>query len=175
MTTNNHTEITENAPVNAGIFNSPMGEIDAAIGDLSSLTTSEKGSLVDAINELISNKTDQYLESNRHLDLDGTNVTVLVSDTYLQIDSISMITHLYLPAISAFGVGRELKIMLTSESLVDPYSILIHPYILDGDKVVGNYQLFPSTAGVIIFRTVASYPGKSGACWVRTTYGAAIA
>ena len=174
MSTNNHTQITDTAPVNASTFNGPMGEIDAAIGDLSSLTTTEKGSLVGAINELISSKTTSYINSNRHLDLDGTDVTIQNSDTYLQIDSITADTEVYLPTISEFGIGRELKIMLTSASLVDPYFIILRPDSVAGDGLIGGNTLLPLTAGVIIFRTVASYPGSGAAFWVRRRVGAAL-
>lgn len=38
MATNNHTPVTTNAPANASVVNSPLGQLDAAIGDRSSFT-----------------------------------------------------------------------------------------------------------------------------------------
>lgn len=52
MTTYNHSPISTGAAANASTFNSPMGELDAAIGNLENLTTSAKGSAVVAVNEL---------------------------------------------------------------------------------------------------------------------------
>lgn len=161
MSTDNHTLITDNAPVNASTFNSPMGELDAAIGDLSSLTSAEKGSLVGAINEML------YGRSNRHIDLDGADVSVLISDAYLQIESMMTQTNLYLPAISDFGVGRMLKLYLTEAY---PYST---PPLISliansgaGDEII-NGSIQYGFKGCLAFRTVASYPGKPGACWLR--------
>jgi len=52
MTTNNHTAITTGAAANAATINSPLGELDAAIGNLATLTTTAKTSAVAAINEV---------------------------------------------------------------------------------------------------------------------------
>lgn len=78
MTTNNHTPISTGAVANAATFNSPMGELDSAMGDVGNLTTTaatltgavnecdgdignlaslhteEKGSIVAVLNELVS-------------------------------------------------------------------------------------------------------------------------
>ena len=172
MATDNHTLIGDYAPVNASTFNSPIGELDAAIGDLSSLTSAEKGSLVGAINEIL------YGKSNRHLDLDGTDVPVLVSDTYLQIDSLTDQTNLNLPAISDFGVGRELKVMLTEAIVGIANFIYLVADAGAGDNMVGQAfrhgHIKPQSAGCFIFRTVASYPGAAGACWVRKFDGESV-
>ena len=53
MSTTNHTPITVGAPANAVTFNPPMGQLDAAIGVLSGLSTTDKSSVVAAINEAI--------------------------------------------------------------------------------------------------------------------------
>jgi hypothetical protein len=168
MATDNHTSIGDYAPVNASTFNSPMGELDAAIGDLSSLTSAEKGSLVGAINEML------YGKSNRHLNLDGTDVPVLVSDTYLQIDSLTDQTNLNLPAISSFGVGRELKVMVTEAIVGIAYFIFLVANAGAGDDMIGGEYIAPQSAGCFIFRTVASYPGAAGACWLRKFDGESV-
>lgn len=53
MTTNNHTPIPSSPkqPANATTINAPLGQLDAAVGDLSTLTTTAKTSAVAAINE----------------------------------------------------------------------------------------------------------------------------
>jgi hypothetical protein len=168
MTTDNHTLITDYAPVNASTFNSPMGELDAAIGDLSGLTGSEKGSLVGAINEML------YSKSNRHLNLDGTDVPVLVSDTYLQIDSLTDQTNLNLPAISDYGVGRELKVMLTEAIVGAGIFFFLVADAGAGDDIIGGKFITPLSAGCYIFRTVASYGEAAGACWLRKSDGEVI-
>lgn len=52
MSTNNHTAISSGAAANAGTINTPLGALDAAIGNLTSLTTADKASTVAAINEV---------------------------------------------------------------------------------------------------------------------------
>lgn len=49
MTTNNHTDISSGAAANAATINSPMGQLDAAIGDLTTLSTTPKTSVVAAL------------------------------------------------------------------------------------------------------------------------------
>lgn len=169
MSTDNHTLIDENAPVNASTFNKPMGEIDAAIGDLSSLITVEKGSLVGAINSLLQVIPDR----NRHLTLDGTDEPVLVGDRYLQVDSLTANTDITLPAISEFGIGRILVIMVTTAIASSSYYMWLKPYT--GDAINGAGIIASSTAGYYIYKTVASYPGETGACWVSRAVGATIA
>lgn len=56
MTTKNHTPIATGAAANASTFNTPLGSLDAAIGDLSALTTTAKTSAVASINELDAGK-----------------------------------------------------------------------------------------------------------------------
>ena len=171
MSSDNHTPITTGAAAIASTFNNPMGEIDAAIGDLSTLTTTEKGSAVGAINEALVNLLNQL--SNRHLDLDGTDEAVQLDDCYLQVDSISAATDLILPAISDFGVGREITIRLAS-GIGSGYTITLIPDSGDGDAIIGGSTITPVSAGGFVFRTVASYPGETGACWVLMTEGTTI-
>lgn len=52
MTTHNHTAISTGAAANASTINTPLGTLDAAIGQLSTLTTTAKTSAVAAINEI---------------------------------------------------------------------------------------------------------------------------
>lgn len=52
MSTNNFTPITTGAAANASVVNTPMGQLDAVIGLLSTLGTTDKSSLVAALNEL---------------------------------------------------------------------------------------------------------------------------
>ncbi len=52
MTTYNHTAIVAGAEATAASINNPLGQLDAAIGDLTDLDTTAKSSLVAAINEL---------------------------------------------------------------------------------------------------------------------------
>lgn len=52
MSTHNHTAITTGAAANASTINTPLGAIDAAIGNLTALTTTNKNSAVAAINEV---------------------------------------------------------------------------------------------------------------------------
>ncbi len=58
MSTNNHAPIASGAAANTGILNAPLGQLDAAIGDLDALNTTEKSSSVAAINELKAGKQD---------------------------------------------------------------------------------------------------------------------
>lgn len=68
MSTFNHTDITTGAAANASVVNSPMGQLDAAIGQLTTLKTTAKTSAVAAANELYngavggSAATDQLLK-----------------------------------------------------------------------------------------------------------------
>lgn len=55
MSTNNHTAIASGAAANASTINTPLGTIDAAIGNLATLTTTAKTSAVAALNELDAN------------------------------------------------------------------------------------------------------------------------
>lgn len=52
MTTHNHTAITTGAAANASTINSPLGQLDAAVGQLSTLRTKTKTSMVAAANDL---------------------------------------------------------------------------------------------------------------------------
>jgi len=52
MSTHNHTAITTGAAANASTINTPLGTLDAAIGDLDALTTTAKTSAVAALNEI---------------------------------------------------------------------------------------------------------------------------
>lgn len=52
MSVNNHTDISSGAAANAATVNSPLGQLDAAIGNLTTLTTTAKTSAVAAINEI---------------------------------------------------------------------------------------------------------------------------
>jgi hypothetical protein len=52
MATNNHTDIGVGAAANAATINGPLGELDAAIGNKSTLTTDQKSTLVGAVNEV---------------------------------------------------------------------------------------------------------------------------
>lgn len=52
MSTHNHTAIASGAAANAATINAPLGTIDAAIGDLTTLTTTAKTSAVAALNEV---------------------------------------------------------------------------------------------------------------------------
>lgn len=64
MTTFNHTPIATGAAANAAVFNAPLGRLDAAVGDLTDLTTTDKDALVDAVNELDAGKQDSDAELN---------------------------------------------------------------------------------------------------------------
>ena len=55
MSTYNHTDIGVGAGANASTINTPLGTLDAAIGNLASLTTTAKTSTVAALNELAAN------------------------------------------------------------------------------------------------------------------------
>lgn len=175
MSSDNHTPITTGAAAIASTFNNPMGELDAAIGDLSTLTTTEQGSAVGAINETFEG-LDLFikLKTNRHLDLDGTDEAVQTSDYYLQIDSCSAETDLNLPAISDFGIGKEINFRITAPVVASAYLINLVPDSGDGDSVIGGSTITPITVGDFIFRTVASYPGETGACWVLMVEGSAF-
>jgi hypothetical protein len=52
MSTHNHTAIATGAAANASTFNTPLGALDAAIGNLTTLTTTAKTSAVAALNEI---------------------------------------------------------------------------------------------------------------------------
>lgn len=52
MATDNHTAIATGAAANASTINTPLGTLDAAIGNLATLTTTAKTSAVAAINEI---------------------------------------------------------------------------------------------------------------------------
>ena len=58
MSTTNHTPVATGAAVNASVVNTPLGSLDAAIGNLATLTTTAKASAVAAVNELDSAKLD---------------------------------------------------------------------------------------------------------------------
>lgn len=51
----NFTAIPFEADANSATFNGPLGELDAALGDLSTLTTVEQSNLVEALNEVRAN------------------------------------------------------------------------------------------------------------------------
>jgi len=52
MTTNNHTAITTGAAANASTINTPLGQLDSKMGNVSALTTTTTTSLVAAVDEL---------------------------------------------------------------------------------------------------------------------------
>ena len=54
MSTNNFTPIIIEADANASVVNTPLGQLDAAIGALTSLATTAQTSLVAALNEIYS-------------------------------------------------------------------------------------------------------------------------
>ena len=60
MTTNLHTPIATGAAANASVINTPLGALDAVISGttntLASLTTSDKDSIIEAINSLVTDK-----------------------------------------------------------------------------------------------------------------------
>lgn len=49
----NFTAIATGAPANASTINTPLGQIDAAIGTLAALATTDKTNIVAAVNEVI--------------------------------------------------------------------------------------------------------------------------
>lgn len=55
MSTHNHTAISTGAAANASTINTPLGALDAAIGNLTTLTTTAKTSAVAALNEVDAN------------------------------------------------------------------------------------------------------------------------
>ncbi len=117
MTTNNHTPIVTGAPANAATFNSPMGELDAAIGKLSTLTTAEKGSLVAAINEAISliNQVKELIANTKNNEIIGfvsllTPYEIDPGVSYLQINSLTNNGTIRLPSIQSVGYGSEITI-----------------------------------------------------------------
>ena len=99
MTTDNHTAITSGAAADAATFNSPLGELDAAIGDLTSLTTTEKGSAVGAINEVVA-----VIPS----DGDKGDITISGSGTVWTIDN-SVVSYAKIQNVSATDrlLGRD--------------------------------------------------------------------
>lgn len=70
MSQDNHSPIVVGANANASIVNSPLGQLDAAIGALTSLPTTDKTSLVAAINENFLTDVAQ-----------GTSITILTGWT----------------------------------------------------------------------------------------------
>jgi hypothetical protein len=73
MSTKNHTPIQTGAVAGASTFNSPLGQLDASVGDLSTLTTTAKTDIVLAVNELDATKQDNFTSQSANQVLASPN------------------------------------------------------------------------------------------------------
>lgn len=73
MSTKNHTPISVGSPANSSTFNSPLGQLDSSLGDLSTLTTTAKNDIVSAVNELDSTKQDNFTTQSQNQVLASPN------------------------------------------------------------------------------------------------------
>lgn len=124
MTTYSHTPVVTGAAANAATINSPIGQLDGAIGSLAALTTTDKASTVAAVNEVRAqtiahgaNVTDYTLiawaEAGAY-----QMATVTYSGTYTQTVSSATVTW----PDGSTGVFTATTINATFES-VDAYTI----------------------------------------------------
>lgn len=76
MSTDNHTQIEYGAPIDTPVVNAPLGQLDAAIGNRLNLTTTQKASLVAALNEvknlLDTKKLDDLAQPDDNTDLNAS-------------------------------------------------------------------------------------------------------
>lgn len=93
MSSNNHTPIATGAPANAATINTPLGQLDAAIGDLALLATTAQASLVAAINEV-------------HDDL-GDLATLLTTD---KSSAVAAINEVYSTFASGGAIGGSVTV-----------------------------------------------------------------
>lgn len=66
MSTKNHTPVATGAEAAAATINSPLGQLDSSIGDLSQLSTTDKTSTVSAINELNTKKQSNFTSQSQN-------------------------------------------------------------------------------------------------------------
>lgn len=92
MSTHNHTAITTGAAANASTINTPLGTLDAAIGDLDALTTTAKTSAVAAINEVAaligaaasaSGSIGTSIDTDGTLKADSVDVAAVIKDAII--------------------------------------------------------------------------------------------
>jgi len=88
MSTTNHTDIAVGAAGDSGIVNAPLGQLDAAIGNRASLTTTDKTSLVAAVNEVDAHADAVQTQVNTSLQASGVLKAGSVSATSMLADSI---------------------------------------------------------------------------------------
>lgn len=134
MTTDNHTAITEGAAADAATFNSPMAELDAAIGDLSSLTTTAKSTVVAAINEVDADVGAGVMEA------DYAANTILAADTddtpaALTVDEQRLVGRITAGNIAALTATQIRTLISVEENadVTDATNVAAAGAVVDGD------------------------------------------
>lgn len=88
MSTYNHTAIATGAAANAGTVNTPLGTLDAAIGNLTTLTTTAKTSAVAAINEVDADATTALSRIGAAASVSGSIATSIDTDGTLKAGAV---------------------------------------------------------------------------------------
>lgn len=172
MTTNNHTAISAGAAANAATINSPLGQLDAAIGSLATLTTTAKSTAVAAINEL-----DTLIGTSANLVFDPFNryydpVTATLQDGKLRwyVDNISYATKIT-DAANPFGqdtirltnsAGRRLHLSEMGLKVGDIISGAVYALVPTGTSVQCKLTFRTAAYGVVSQAAGSTQVGDDG-------------
>lgn len=128
MSTHNHTAITTGAAANASTINTPLGTLDAAIGNLTTLTTTAKTSAVAAINEVDGDASTAISRIGAAASSSGSIATSIDTDGTLKTGAVDV------PSVIADNA-------IESSNLVhDPYNANYAPSTSTQDGAVRWYN-----------------------------------
>lgn len=138
MSTNNHTAISTGAAANAATINTPLGTLDAAIGNLTTLTTTAKTSAVAAINEVDADATLAVARIGAAASASGSIATSVDTDGTLKAGAVDV------AAVIADGIITDAKLAIAIDApylLSDQVNFVVEPgRSLDGRARWVNYS-----------------------------------
>lgn len=110
MSTYNHTAIASGAAANAATINTPLGTLDAAIGNLAALTTTAKTSAVAAINEVDANADNVATRIGTAASSSGSIGTSIDTDGTLKVGAVDVAAVLVDAIITDAKLATDVKI-----------------------------------------------------------------
>jgi lysophospholipase L1-like esterase len=163
MTIYNHTDIASGAAADASTFNGPLGQLDAAIGDLTALTTTDKTSVKAALNEVDLHADTVQTQVNVSLDPDGTlkagavdnsaaiangvvsgaKIVDATIDLAVKAQAASITTTLYAP-LSLPGTAITKAATTVPNLMWDDHNLYTSPVL--AEEWGGKYRWHPRTS-----------------------------
>lgn len=151
MSANNHTPITTGAAANASIVNSPLGQLDAAMGALTGLPTADKTSIVASLVEL-------QASTNTAL---GGLASLLTADKSSAVAAINELYH-KLITMGAYVLNAQLVAWTEAGAYeaVDIFMDTTYPSVVSSANVVwpdGSAGLFYATTIDATWEAINAY------------------